>query len=78
MWLNLVLTFLIAFVIAMSDLSVDRKVFGIVAFMVQAAVALFVLRLITELIDLSVNLAQDTERILRAKEAEVGKPWAKP
>ena len=49
------------------------SIFGAI---VGTSVCVFVLQLMTELIKLSINLAQDTERLLQNSESEAGKPWA--
>ena len=36
----------------------------------------FLMKLVSELIRLFINVAQDNERLVRLSEAAIGKPWA--
>lgn len=53
------------------------KVTVAIVVVVEVVFVGLLLKLICEMIKLFVNMAQDTERLLRFKEAEEGKEWAK-
>jgi ribosomal protein L37AE/L43A len=60
-----------------SKLPDEVKVAVAVSIVGQAAVGYIGLKFISGFIYLAINLAQDTERLLLAREADDGKPWAK-
>lgn len=84
MWCAILLTVLwhlttLAFVVF--DFNDMRRMWPVavdtlVLWAIPTAVAAFLLKLVSELIRLFINVAQDNERLVRLSEAELGKPWA--
>ena len=74
--INVGLSVTMGIVVALSSVADAIKVISIAMIVIECFAAVFVLKLISELVQMSVNIAQDTERMLRMKEADAGKPWA--
>jgi hypothetical protein len=55
----------------------EWKVAVTIGVVVQCAVLTLALKVLSGFVLLAVNVAQDTERLLLAREADAGKPWAK-
>ncbi len=66
-------------IVFVADVDTVTRIVTIIALPLSAlptAVAAFLMKLVSELIRLFINVAQDNERLVRLSEAAMGKPWA--
>jgi hypothetical protein len=58
-------------------LTTELKIAVVIGVIVQCVVLTLALKVLSGFVLLAVNVAKDTERLLLAREADGGKPWAK-